>query len=244
MSGQPALPLARHQKGLCGHLRIRGEPAALRNRDVSATFGAETARARGRHASFYVAVRKLAFADGGLPRLVISAGGAEASADARPLLLGDANVVEVRVGDARFWVEYRPYGLEPERGDVVRLEPFAACPSGPAVLPRRAPLSVEAAADGAVAVAWDHPTAGGADDPWRCRARLRRSAVFVAERRTWTDALVHEPVNALLDTDAGRRVRPVAAHASFVLAPVAAAARLALQSLVAVGGAVLAQPDT
>jgi hypothetical protein len=209
---------------------------------VSATFGAETARARGRHASFYVAVRKLAFADGGLPRLVISAGGAEASADARPLLLGDANVVEVRVGDARFWVEYRPYGLEPERGDVVLVEPFAAArPGAPSALPS-GPLAVEAAADGSVRVAWAAPRPGGAP-AWACAAVLRRPAVYVAKRNTWTDTLVHEPVNALLGTAAGKRVAPVAHHASFVLAPVFAAARFALTSIVKVGGAVLAADD-
>ena len=102
-----ALPLERHQKGTCGHLRIRVEPGA-RARGVSAAFGAEAATMKGRKGSFYVAVRKAAFAGGAAPRLVLRCGGGEARADVRALLVGDAAVVDVACDGARFWVEYRP----------------------------------------------------------------------------------------------------------------------------------------
>ena len=53
--------LLHHQKGVCGHLRIRGHAAALRGRSVSCDYGGATAVMKGKHASFFVAVRKGAF---------------------------------------------------------------------------------------------------------------------------------------------------------------------------------------
>ena len=241
--------LAEHQKGVCGHLRIRADAAQLRGRRVSCAYGAETAVLKGKTPSFFVAVRKGAFSDGSIPPLVIEAPRADddrpnrAAADVSTLLSGEESVLEARAepDGPRFWVEYLPYGLEPERGDVVRLEPFAAFPSVLDVIPAAARLDVDDASDGGVTVAWDHAPEGGGGEPWRCVARLRRSAVFVARRDTWADTLLHQPVAALMDTETGRRVEPVARHAGDLLRPAVLATKLAWQSISAVGGAVFAE---
>lgn len=252
--------LLHHQKGVCGHLRIRGHAAALRGRSVSCDYGGATAVMKGKHASFFVAVRKGAFDAGRAPELAIHAasidGGASesVSSDVRQLLWGEGSVLEVTLeaSQLRFWVEYLPYGIEPERGDVVQLEPFVGRSPLSALPPPGVPLAVEDAADGTVSVCWDHaPDVRGevaaeaaARPPWRCRARLRRSAVFVSRRDTWADTLLHQPVNALLKTETGKRVQPVAQEASAMLRPVVVATKLAWQSIFAVGSTVFAQDST
>lgn len=248
------MALREHQKGVCGHLRIRGEASALRGLGISCGFGAAEAVMKDvkKKASFFVAVAKDAFQGGGSPRLRLRASGEGSPGDCeafevRALLFQEASVLEVRMelSGLRFWVEYVPYGLEPVPGDVVRLEPFASIDDGlSSVLPRRdVELRVEACAEGSVMVAWDHApdSAAPGSRPWRCVAKLRRSAVFVSRRDTWTDTLIHQPVNALLDTELGHKVQPVAHHASVVLSPLIAATKLAWQSIFAVGGAVFSQ---
>lgn len=76
-------------------------------------------------------------------------------------------------------------------------------------------------------VAWDHRPRGAAKaaEPWSCVARLRRPCVRVVRRDTWADAIVHRPVAALRNTEAGRSLEPVAAEVGTALAPAFRTAR-------------------
>ena len=126
----------------------------------------------------------------------------------------------------KLWVEYIPAPPEPRRGDVVELEPWAR---GGAVLPHDADLAVDAAADGLVRVAW---TPAPPAEPWQCNVTLPRPAVRVARRDSWADALAR-PAAALRETEAGRRLAPVADDVATALAPAVAASRLAWRSVAA-----------
>ena len=218
---------------LCGHLRLKGDAAKLRGRRIGCGFGAESLTIKG-EASTFLAVRRSAFGDDAPPTLTLSDGTSEVARNVDELFRGEASVVEASVVEAalddalKLWVEYIPAPPEPRRGDVVELEPWAR---GGAVLPRdgATDLAVDAAADGLVRVAW---TPAPPAEPWQCNVTLPRPAVRVARRDSWADALAR-PAAALRDTEAGRRLAPVADDVATALAPAVAASRLAWRSVAA-----------
>ena len=223
---------------LCGHLRLKVDAAKLRGRRIGCGFGAESLTIKG-EASTFLAVRRSAFGDDAPPTLTLSDGTSEVARNVDELFRGEASVVEAALDDTlKLWVEYIPAPPEPRRGDVVELEPWAR---GGAVLPRdgAADLAVDAAADGLVRVAW---TPAPPAEPWQCNVTLPRPAVRVARRDSWADALAR-PAAALRDTEAGRRLAPVADDVATALAPAVAASRLAWRSVAAAATAAAARGD-
>ena len=218
---------------ICGHLRLKGEAAKLRGRRICCSFGDESLTIKG-EVSTFLAVQRSAFGEnwrqrGNVlkPTLVLRDGETETEVNVDALLRGEASVVEAALDDTlKLWVEYIPAPPEPRRGDVVELEPWAR---GGAVLPHDADLAVDAAADGLVRVAW---TPAPPAEPWQCNVTLPRPAVHVARRDSWADALAR-PAAALRDTEAGRRLAPVADDVATALAPAVAASRLAWRSVAA-----------
>ena len=216
---------------ICGHLRLKGEAAKLRGRRICCSFGDESLTIKG-EVSTFLAVQRSAFGEnwrqrGNVlkPTLVLRDGATETEVNVDALLRGEVSVLEAALDDSvRFWIEYIPAPPEPQRGDVVELEPWAR---GGAVLPRDADLAVDAAADGLVRVAW---TPAPPAEPWQCNVTLPRPAVRVARRDSWADALAR-PAAALRDTEAGRRLAPVADDVATALAPAVAASRLAWRSV-------------
>ena len=218
---------------VCGHLRLKGEAAKLRGRRICCSFGDESLTIKG-EVSTFLAVQRSAFGEnwrqrGNVlkPTLVLRDGASETEVNVDALLRGEASVVEAALDDSvRFWIEYIPAPPEPRRGDVVELEPWAR---GGAVLPHDADLAVDAAADGLVRVAW---TPAPPAEPWQCNVTLPRPAVRVARRDSWADTLAR-PAAALRETEAGRRLAPVADDVATALAPAVAASRLAWRSVAA-----------
>ena len=218
---------------ICGHLRLKGEAAKLRGRRICCSFGDESLTIKG-EVSTFLAVQRSAFGEnwrqrGNVlkPTLVLRDGATETEVNVDALLRGEVSVLEAALDDSvRFWIEYIPAPPEPQRGDVVELEPWAR---GGAVLPRDADLAVDAAADGLVRVAW---TPAPPAEPWQCNVTLPRPAVRVARQDSWADALAR-PAAALRDTEAGRRLAPVADDVATALAPAVAASRLAWRSVAA-----------
>jgi len=80
-----------------------------------------------------------------------------------------------------------------------------------------------------VRVAW---TPAPPAEPWQCNVTLPRPAVRVARRDSWADTLAR-PAAALRETEAGRRLAPVADDVATALAPAVAASRLAWRSVAA-----------
>ena len=159
------------------------------------------------------------------PTLVLRDGASETEVNVDALLRGEASVVEAALDDSvRFWIEYIPAPPEPRRGDVVELEPWS---HHGAVVPHNndgLDFTVDACADGLVRIAWvERPAAMSDDDtPWQCNVTLPRPAVRVARRDSWADALAR-PAAALRETEAGRRLAPVADDVATALAPAVAA---------------------
>ena len=219
---------------LCGHLRLKGDAAKLRGRRIGCGFGAESLTIKG-EASTFLAVRRSAFGADAPPTLTLSDGTSEVARNVDELFRGEASVVEAALDDAlKLWVEYIPAPPEPRRGDVVELEPWS---HHGAVVPHNndgLDFTVDACADGLVRFTWaERPAAMSDDDtPWQCNVTLPRPAVRVARRDSWADALAR-PAAALRDTEAGRRLAPVADDVATALAPAVAASRLAWRSVAA-----------
>lgn len=188
-------PQAEHQDGVCGHVHLRLvgslEAASLRRcslaleglgRAVAPLCDALEMRiAVPKEASTTMLSIEIKDRSRGLASMVV---------DVRTLLLGDVPnarcSLRVHEVSLHFVLDYRPHGLEPRRGHVVRLEPFAeAC-----ALPRDGFMVVE---DDVVVsmplVAFDEVVEVdvGVVETWKCRARVHRNQIFVVDRRTWAD---------------------------------------------------------
>ena len=226
---------------ICGHLRLKGEAAKLRGRRICCSFGDESLTIKG-EVSTFLAVQRSAFGEnwrqrGNVlkPTLVLRDGASETEVNVDALLRGEASVVVAALDDAvRFWIEYIPAPPEPRRGDVVELEPWS---HHGAVVPHNndgLDFTVDACADGLGRIAGGERPAAMSDDdtPWQCNVTLPRPAVRVARRDSWADALAR-PAAALRDTEAGRRLAPVADDGATALAPAVAASRLAWRSVAA-----------
>jgi len=237
-----------------GYLRLKGEAAKLRGRNIRCSFGEESTTIDNK--TTFLVVRRSAFGEtwqrrGNVskPTLKLSDGATETEVSVDALLLGEASVVEAALDDAvKFWVEYVPDPkMEPRRGDVVELEPWAH--GGDVVLRNNdgPELTVDACADGLMRVTWPNrpparpwaPSSLVHDDDdilWQCNITLPRSALRVARRDSWAEAagrLVTRPAAALRDTETGRRLAPVADDVATALAPAVATARLAWRSVAA-----------
>ncbi|KAJ1444814.1 hypothetical protein M885DRAFT_551896 [Pelagophyceae sp. CCMP2097] len=252
------------QRGVCGHVVVRLDPALAPAADdspvaVVCVYAGARFDVGGPAARVRIPIQKdavlgaltLAARDPAKPRVDLAAATAP---DLAPLLCGAVEQVAVSLenGGRRLCgvvLEYRAHGLSPLPGDAVEMEHFAAMRDGDVdrgVLPRReTPLVVEKVDREArwITVGWDHAIADDSGESWRCSVRVHRNTLFVVHRSSWADRLIYEPANAVLATEfvlgVAAVARPALFSAHILLTPVVVTSKIALSSLGAIAGAVL-----
>ncbi|CAM9357427.1 unnamed protein product [Chrysoparadoxa australica] len=153
--------------------------------------------------------------------------------DITGLMRGETELLDVWVelqpkGRVHILVEYHPKGLIPTRHDIVYTERFVRWPDS-LVIPPREPLEVLETKGPYALVTYQAPQGT------KCKIRLHRSWIFVIERFSWWDNTVKfagQPIDAALDTDAGRwckrKARPYLHSISVIAAPLLASATVAI----------------